>query len=111
MAPRRGYAKGPDERPLRMVERVIDTGDQGVYLVQVAATTEEIEGQMMQFDLDLTTSFGILALVLVGSSALQLRYGLLPLRRLQEGVTAIRRGETEKIDGVFQAISRRSQAN
>ena len=98
---RRGYAKGPDERPLRMVERVIDTGDQGVFLVQVAATTEEIDAQMNQFDLDLCISFGILALVLVGSSALQLRYGLLPLRRLQEGVTSIRRGETEKIDGVF----------
>ena len=84
-----------------MVERVIDTGDQGVFLVQVAATTEEIDAQMNQFDLDLCISFGILALVLVGSSALQLRYGLLPLRRLQEGVTSIRRGETEKIDGVF----------
>ena len=26
-----------------MVERIIDTGDQGIYLVQVAATTEEID--------------------------------------------------------------------
>ena len=98
---RRGYAKGPDDRPLRMVERVIDTGDQGIYLVQVAATTEEIEAQMAQFDLDLTIAFAILALALVGSSVLQLRYGLQPLRRLQEGVTSIRRGETEKIEGVF----------
>ena len=40
---RRGYAKGPDDRILRMAERVIDTGDQGIYLVQVAATTEEID--------------------------------------------------------------------
>ena len=43
---RRGYARGPDDRPLRMVERVIDTGDDGIYLVQVAATTEEIDAQM-----------------------------------------------------------------
>ena len=98
---RRGYAKGPDDRPLRMVERVIDTGDQGIYLVQVAATTEEIDAQMRQFQFDLTTTFAILALALVGSSALQLRYGLQPLRRLQEGVSAIRRGETDRIDGVF----------
>lgn len=98
---RRGYAKGPDDRSLRMVERVIDTGDQGIYLVQVAATTDEIEAQMAQFELSLTISFAILALVLVASSALQLRYGLKPLRRLQDGVSAIRRGDRERIDGIF----------
>ena len=98
---RRGYARGPDDRPLRMVERVIDTGDDGVFLVQVAATTEEIDAQMRQFEFDLTVTFAILALALVGSSALQLRYGLLPLRRLQAGVTSIRRGESEHLEGVF----------
>jgi len=98
---RRGYATGPDERPLRMVERVIDTGDQGIYLVQVAATTDEIEAQMAQFELALSISFAILAAVLVASSAVQLRYGLRPLRRLQAGVTAIRRGERDEIEGVF----------
>lgn len=98
---RSGYAKGPDDRPLRMVERVIDTGDQGTYLVQVAASTEEIDAEITQFETAITITFTILAAMLVASSALQLRYGLLPLRRLQEGVTAIRRGETEKIDGVF----------
>ncbi len=98
---RRGYAKGPDERPLRVVERIIDTGDQGVYLVQVAATTEEIDDEISQFQVDLTVTFIILAILLVASSALQLRYGLQPLRRLQEGVRAIRRGANEKIDGVF----------
>ena len=56
---RRGYVAGPDERPLRMVERVIDTGDQGIYLVQVAATTDEIETQMSQFELSLLISFAI----------------------------------------------------
>ena len=98
---RRGYVTGPDERPLRMVERVIDTGDEGIYLVQVAATTDEIEAQMAQFELALAISFAILAMVLVASSAVQLRYGLRPLRRLQDGVTAIRRGERDEIDGVF----------
>ena len=32
---------------------------------------------------------------------MQLRYGLKPLRKLQEGVAAIRRGEAEQIEGVF----------
>lgn len=98
---RRGYVNGPDDQPLRMVERVIDTGDQGVYLVQVAATTSEIEAQIHKFEFDLTITFAILAAVLVASSGLQLRYGLRPLWRLQAGVAAIRRGEHEKIEGIF----------
>ncbi len=34
-------AEGPDGRRLRIVERVIDAGDAGIYLVQVAASDEE----------------------------------------------------------------------
>ncbi|MGZ9409526.1 MAG: sensor histidine kinase, partial [Methylocystis sp.] len=35
---RRGYGPGPDGRRLRIVERVIDVGDVGIYLVQVAGS-------------------------------------------------------------------------
>ncbi len=98
---RRGYAKGPDERILRIVERIIDAGDEGIYLVQVAATTEETDAQIARFEFDLVLTFAILALALVVSSAAQLRYGLKPLWQLQEGVAAIRRGEAEKIEGDF----------
>ncbi|MBK9082557.1 MAG: sensor histidine kinase, partial [Rhizobiales bacterium] len=40
-------------------------------------------------------------LALVGTAALQVRYGLEPLRKLREGVVAIRRGESDKIHGAF----------
>ncbi len=98
---RNGYATGPDERRLRLVERVIDTGDEGVYLVQVAATTVPMESEIAGFEIALVVTFTLLAAALVGSTALQLRYGLEPLRRLQEAVAAIRRGEGEKIAGDF----------
>ncbi|HLH10862.1 MAG TPA: HAMP domain-containing sensor histidine kinase [Methylovirgula sp.] len=98
---RRGYIKGPDDRRLRMIERVIDVGDQGVYLVQVAATTAGMESEIAGFEIALVITFTLLAAALVGSTALQLRYGLEPLRRLQEAVAAIRRGEGEKIAGDF----------
>jgi signal transduction histidine kinase len=100
---RRGYAKGPDDRRLRIVERTIDAGDDGVFLVQVAAPTEEIEMAIRRFEIALAATFSVLALALVGSSALQLRYGLAPLRQLREGVAAIRRGESESIDGAFSS--------
>jgi signal transduction histidine kinase len=98
---RSGYAIGPDDRRLRIVERVIDTGDSGLYLVQVAATTEEIEAEIWRFNLALAATFAVLALALVGSTALQVRYGLRPLRLLQDQVASIRRGRSEKIVGEF----------
>lgn len=98
---RRGYARGPDDQPLRIVERTIDAGDDGRYLVQVAAPTEEVAGDIAGFNLSLTLVFLLLGLALVGSSLLQLRFGLRPLRRIRSGVAAIRRGEGERIEGRF----------
>ncbi len=106
---RDGYVKGPDEKILRMVERTIDTGDEGIYLVQVAATTAPMESEVEGFELALIVTFTLLAGALVGSAVLQMAYGLEPLRRLQEGVASIRRGQGERIGGeVFRRTLRRS---
>ncbi|HTV32906.1 MAG TPA: ATP-binding protein [Methylocella sp.] len=98
---RRGFAIGPDDRLLRIIERVIDAGDQGIYLVQVAATSAEVEAQIAQFEFYLTLTFAALAGALVLSSAIQLHFGLKPLWRLHAGIAEIRRGEAEKIEGDF----------
>ncbi|WP_294540544.1 ATP-binding protein [uncultured Rhodoblastus sp.] len=98
---RRGEVMGPEKKPLRMLERIIDAGDQGRYLVQVAATTQSVDGQVGQFELDLGVTFLALALLLVAAMALQARYGLRPLRSLRRDVIAVRRGQAENIAGVF----------
>jgi signal transduction histidine kinase len=97
----RGYVTGPGDRPLRMIERVIDAGEEGRYLVQVAANSDVIQTQIEKFEYALAATFLILAVALLGSTALAVRFGLRPLRVLQEGVTAIRRGEAERISGEF----------
>ena len=98
---RKGYALGPDDRRLRIVERFIDAGDDGRYLVQVAASPEELTADINGFNLWLGLTFALLGLALVGSTALQLRFGLRPLRRIRAGVAAIRRGEGERLEGGF----------
>ncbi len=98
---RNGYADGPDGRKVRIVEREIDVGDAGVYLVQVAATTEELERQIWQFELALIVSFSVLALALAGATVLQVRYGLRPLRQLGSEVASIRLGVGERITGAY----------
>jgi hypothetical protein len=98
---RQGYAIGPDGRQLRILEREIDVGDSGIYLVQVAATTEEMQERLRNFELVLATTFVLLALALIATTALQVRYGLRPLRQLRASVAAIRRGEGDRIAGSF----------
>ena len=97
----RGYVVGPGGKPLRMIQTEIDAGEEGQYLVQVGANADEIQTQIENFEYALAATFLILALALLGSTALAVRFGLRPLRVLQEGVTAIRRGEAERISGEF----------
>jgi signal transduction histidine kinase len=98
---RSGYVQGPGDHTLRMIQREIDAGEEGRFLIQVAANSEVIESQIDSFEVALAATFMALALALLGSTALAVRFGLRPLRDLQEGVAAIRRGEAEHISGAF----------
>jgi signal transduction histidine kinase len=98
---RRASIKGPDDRPLRLVERVLDTEGNGIYLVQVAASITDLEAQIRRFELALAVTFALLALALVGTTAFQVRFGLRPLRQLEAGIAEIRRGETDRVEGAF----------
>src|SRR6202035_2889649 len=60
-----------------------------------------IQTEIVNFEYALAATFLLLAVALLGSTALAVRFGLRPLRVLQEGVTAIRRGEAERISGEF----------
>ena len=97
---RSGYVAGPGDKPLRMIERDIDDDD-GRYLIQVAANADVIQTQIERFEYALAATFLVLAVALLGSTALAVRFGLRPLRVLQEGLAAIRRGEAERIEGDF----------
>jgi signal transduction histidine kinase len=98
---RKGDALGPDGRMLRIVERVIDVGDIGVYLVQVAATTEETESQIARFRWSLIVAFSLLAIALALATAFQVSFGLRPLRLLRRELSLIRRGERGCIEEAY----------
>ena len=98
---RRGTAQGPDGRPIRLIERVIETDEEGKFLIQVAAATDQLEADIHRFEYSLAGTFLLLALALGASTMAQVRFGLSPLRRLQSEVTAIRRGEGDRIEGAF----------
>lgn len=98
---RRGTAQGPDGRWIRLIERVIETDEEGTFLIQVAAVTDQLESDIRRFEYSLAATFLLLALALGASNMAQVRFGLSPLRRLQSEVRAIRRGEGDRIEGTF----------
>lgn len=100
-AQRQGYVPGPEDQKLRMVERTIDLGDEGRFIVSVAGDAVEIDEETRAFDRALAITFGILALVLLLITAFQVRFGLAPLYRISQGLAAIRAGLAERLEGKF----------
>jgi signal transduction histidine kinase len=98
---RRGYAEGPEGQRLRMVERTIDLGEEGRFLVAVAGDAAEIDEETQSFDGTLFITFGVLAVVLLLTTTFQVRFGLAPLKRISEGLAAIRSGASERLEGAF----------
>ena len=98
---RKGYRQGPEERMLLLVERDIDLGEDGRYVVRVAGPADEIESEVRRFTFSLTITFGLLGIALGLTTLLQIRFGLVPLTKLRTAVSSIRRGEAERIPGEY----------
>src|SRR6266849_5280428 len=98
---RHGYAIGPEEQRLRLVERTVDLGEDGRFLIVVAGDPQEIDDAMRGFDRALLVTFGTLAAVLLVITMFQVRFGLAPLKRISEALAAIRAGTAERLEGRF----------
>jgi signal transduction histidine kinase len=98
---RRGYVQGPEDQHLRLLERTVDLGEDGRFLVMVAGDTQEIDDERAFFDRVLLVTFGTLAAVLLLTTMFQVRFGLAPLKRISEALAAIRAGTAERLEGRF----------
>jgi signal transduction histidine kinase len=98
---REGYVPGPEDQRLRLLERTIDLGGEGHYLVAVAGDAAEIVDETRSFDQALIITFSILAAVLLLTTMFQVRFGLAPLKRITDSLTAIRSGTAERLAGNF----------
>src|ERR1700746_929456 len=98
---RQGYARGPEDQDLRLVERNIDLGADGRYLVAVAGDASEIDDETQGFNRAIVLTFTALTMALLLTTALQVRFGLAPLARISESLAAIRSGRAERLEGEF----------
>jgi signal transduction histidine kinase len=98
---RQGYVEGPEGQTLRMVERPVDLGADGKFLVDVAGDASEIFDETRNFDYYLGGTFGALSIVLVLTTIFQVRFGLAPLKRISDAIADIRSGRAERLEGEF----------
>jgi signal transduction histidine kinase len=97
----KSYVQGPEEQRLRLVERNVDLGDEGNFLVAVAGDAIELDDELLAFNSAIIATFAVLAVVLLLTTVFQVRFGLAPLNRISRGLAAIRSGKSEKLEGAF----------
>ena len=98
---RLAYVDGPEGQTLRMVERPVDLGADGKYLISVAGDATEIFDETRSFDYYLGGTFAALGIVLLLTTIFQVRFGLAPLKRISESIADIRSGRAERLEGAF----------
>jgi signal transduction histidine kinase len=98
---RLAYVDGPEGQSLRMVERPVDLGADGKFLVSVAGDATEIFDETRNFDYYLGGTFAALGIVLLLTTIFQVRFGLAPLKRISEAIANIRSGRAERLEGKF----------
>src|SRR5262249_30245743 len=98
---REGYVEGPEGQKLRVVERVVDLGEDGRFLVAVAGDAYEIDDDAEDFNDALFLTFGFLGVAIVLTVGFQVRFGLRPLRAISDALSNVRSGRTERLEGRF----------
>lgn len=99
---RRASISGPENQPLRILERIITLdagGAQTRFSYAVAGNSEEVEDAIADFTALLATALGVLGLGLVAATFVQVRYGLQPLRVVRRELASIRSGDAELLEG------------
>jgi signal transduction histidine kinase len=80
---------------------LIDLDSDGQFVVTIAGDAMEIAEEASLFNRSLFITLALLGLVFVLTAAFQVRFGLMPLRRISNSLHAIRTGRAERLTGEF----------
>lgn len=104
-----GHGIGPEGQHLRVVAQHVefpitstaDKTDTRSYRFIVAGDSQQVDAEIAHFDTTLFWSFVLLGLGLIGGIFVQVRIGLIPLRRVRDALARIRDGKARTLDGNF----------
>lgn len=99
-------AGGPAGEGIRIVELIDNPGPPGQgprYSIVVAGPIDWLDSRLSNFLTRLATSLFLTGVGLVAVTLFQVRFGLLPLRRIEQGLSSIRSGEAERLEGELPA--------
>lgn len=93
---------GPGDAKLRAVARTVRLAgaDDGIR-VTVAGPHAEIDQEVYEFGIQLSLALGALGIAFLLATALQVRYGLLPLGALRAALQSVRKGAAPRLAGDY----------
>ena len=97
---------GPTGTTIRILEFIDSPGHDPAntkYSIIVAGPLDWFEETIARFRTRLTTALALVGLGLLGVTVFQVRFGLLPLHRIERGLASIRSGEAERLEGQLPA--------
>jgi signal transduction histidine kinase len=97
---------GPSGEPIRILEMIDSPGhdpEKTKYSVMVAGPLDWLEATNGKFRNRLTTALSLFGAGLLVVTLFQVRFGLLPLRRIGRGLSKIRSGQATKLEGNLPA--------
>ncbi len=93
---------GPDQQKLRVVNRSITLpGYRKTLSFVTTGAAAEIETEVRAFNKTLFYSLGMLGLGLIIAVFIQVRFGLLPMRKVLDALSAVRAGKKSRLEGRF----------
>lgn len=92
-----GFATGPGGEELRVSQRIISF-DGKSYLIAVGGKTEGLRKDLAAFTEQVVLTLSVFGIGLIAAIFVQVRFGLLPIRRMQQSLAAVRDGAAEQID-------------
>jgi signal transduction histidine kinase len=94
--------EGPGAQTLRVAETIylFGTGKKAQrYSVAVAGTLGEVRTSLLTFRTSLTMALALAGIGLLAVTLMQIRFGLLPLQKVEHGLAAIRSGDDTRLSG------------
>jgi signal transduction histidine kinase len=93
---------GPSEQTLRVLIRpILLPGRDEPFWYAVAGDESELRGPKDRFDSLLALALGILFAGVLAAILIQVRFGLQPLFRIQRALSAIRSGDSRRLEGTY----------